>query len=217
MATTDEGVVTPPLSNAPNVPADMQAMATSLTKKVIPQFASSAARVITAPTDGQMTYQQDTRRLERYWAASSTYSQFLGMNTTMRRAAVQSIATGTTPVAVSWDTTVLNPANLTVSPSGVTVPAAGWYRVRFAGEFPAQTGNPASFRVATILQNGAEVTSVNRFTVPAQSGTFATGLVLPGMKILCAAGDVITIGVIQNTGSALNLSGNATMEIELAQ
>lgn len=212
---TPAGVQYATPGDAPDMAAISQNLAATLEGKVIPSFATSAARTaaITAPTDGYMTYQQDAKRFERWSAANGVWTQFVAMNATMSRGAVQGVASGGL-VGVSWDTTVINFMGIAATPAGVTVPAAGWYRVRFAGEFVA---NATGRRFACILKNGVEVTSINRFTVAANTAANGTGLILPGMKILCAANDVINVGVFQDSGVQLNLSANATMEVELAQ
>jgi hypothetical protein len=66
MATTPSGLYYPGLSDAPNGPSQMQQLAQSADTKVIPAFATAAARnaAITAPTDGQPTYRQDTNTIE---------------------------------------------------------------------------------------------------------------------------------------------------------
>lgn len=61
MATTPAGVAYPLLTDTPNGPAQMLALATSIDQKVIPAFASAAARTaaIASPGTGQITWRAD--------------------------------------------------------------------------------------------------------------------------------------------------------------
>lgn len=215
MPNTPTGAPYPALTDAPNGPAQLQALAQSRDSQVIPSFASAAARAaaITAPTDGLLTYRTDTRLYERYSSVAAAYTHFLGIRVQMKRiTSAQSIPTAAI-TAVSWNSTDHNSNGLTTSASGVTIAAAGWYDVVFGGEFVA---NATGRRFACILRNGAEAAEVNRFTVASNTAANGTGLVLPGASINCAAGDVISIGVFQDSGGALNLSAGAYMKIALA-
>lgn len=69
MGTTPINALRYPASSDPaDVPTDMLELATDLDTRLIPRFASSAARdaAITAPIEGQLNYRSDTDRLERY-------------------------------------------------------------------------------------------------------------------------------------------------------
>jgi hypothetical protein len=212
---TPSGIAYPALTDSPNGPAQMQALAQSLEGKVTPPYASAAARAAaqTAPTDGLLTFRTDTRIYERYSSSAGAYSQFLGGRAQMKRiTTVQAIPTGVV-TAVSLNSTDYNPLNWTTSTSGVTIPFACWVDVRFDGELAA---NATGRRFACILRNGAEATEVNRFTVPSNTATNGTGLVLPGCSINAAGGDVIGIGIFQDSGGSLNLSVGACMQIALA-
>jgi hypothetical protein len=213
---TPSGVAYPALTDSPNGPSQLQALALSLEGKVIPPFASAAARAaaITGPTDGMITYRTDTRLYERYSSSAGTYSQFIGGRVQMKRiTSVQPITTGGSATAVSFNSTDYNPLGWTTSTSGVTIPIACWIDVRFGGEM---AGNATGRRFACILRNGGEASEVNRFTAPVNTAANASGLVLPGVSINCAAGDVIGIGVFQDSGVSLNLSIGACLTITIA-
>ena len=221
MTTTPGGVPYPPLTNAPNVPADMQAMAVALDSRVVGSFASAAARTAAytsstnppAPSDGQMSYRTDTHTYERYAGPTSQFTQFIGARVQMKHvSAVQAIPTGAI-TAVSFNQTDYNSLGWTVSTSGVTIPFACWVDVAFLGEF---AGNATGRRFACILRNGAEATEVNRFTAPVNTAANGTAMPLPGLSINCAAGDVIGIGVFQDSGVSLNLSVGACLRIALS-
>lgn len=217
MATTASGIYYPPLTNAPNVPSDMQSLANSIEGTTVPRFASAAARTaaMPSPVDGQLSFRTDLKRHERYWAATGAWSQFLEPQIQMHRyGSVQSIATGAI-ASVTWDGQDFNPANFSQSSSGVTMDAAGYIEVYASAEFAA---NATGRRFLTVLKNGAEVTGLARHTVPVNSATSvnATGMLAPGIGISVAVGDVITLGVFQDSGGSLNLSANATMRIRWA-
>lgn len=212
---TPSGVAYPALTDSPNGPSQLQALAQSLEGKVIPPYASAAARTTaqTTPGDGLITYRTDTRIYERYSSTAGAYSQFIGGRVQMKRiTTVQAIPTGTI-TAVSLNSTDYNPLGWTTSASGVTVPIACWVDVRFDGEI---AGNATGRRFACILRNGGEATEVNRFTAPVNTAANATGLLLPGISINCAANDVIGIGVFQDSGVSLNLSINACLTIAVS-
>jgi hypothetical protein len=75
LTNTPSGLYFPPLSNAPNVPSDMQQLALSADTKVIGNFATAAARAaaITTPVIGQITYRADAAIYEE-WNGSAWVS-----------------------------------------------------------------------------------------------------------------------------------------------
>ena len=70
---TYKGFNLPDGAEIPDVPADLR---TLVDGGPIPRFATAAARAaaITAPVDGLMTYQQDTRRLEVYDSVNARWA-----------------------------------------------------------------------------------------------------------------------------------------------
>lgn len=212
--TTPSGVVYYTPADAPNLATITQGMAQSIDTKITPAFASTAARAtaITNPVDGQETYQLDTKRYERWSASTSAWTYMLTTRVQVTRNSSQAFASGAIGT-IGWTGTTYDPNGLTAGAGGVTVSAAGYYEVAFSGEFAA---NATGRRFACIMRNGSETTEVNRFTVPANTAANGTGLVLPGVGVICAAGDVLTVGVYQDSGVGLNLNASATMRVSLA-
>ena len=67
-ATTPSGVQYAVPSDAPNIATITQNFATSIDQKIIPSFTNSTTRAaaITAPVDGQLSYNQATKSIEQY-------------------------------------------------------------------------------------------------------------------------------------------------------
>jgi hypothetical protein len=112
MATTQSGLYYPGLSDAPNGPSQLQQLAQSADAKVIAPFASAAARTaaIVTPTDGQITYRQDTKIYERWSAATSAWVAMPG----------PLIQSGTGTIALS--AVISNTAAVTFSPAFTVAP-----------------------------------------------------------------------------------------------
>lgn len=69
MATTTQNALpTPELSEAANVPLDMQELATQLDSRLVPRFASAAARdaAITSPVEGQLAHVSGVHGMTMY-------------------------------------------------------------------------------------------------------------------------------------------------------
>lgn len=80
MATTPaSGLPYPTTAYAPNIPSDLQALATSLDQKVVTQVATSTARTALASKyDGQLVYEQSSQRLFRWYAGGSRWEFVTG-------------------------------------------------------------------------------------------------------------------------------------------
>lgn len=72
--TPGAGLSYPALSDVPNVPSDMQALATDLDSQVVPRFATAVARdaAITSPVEGQLCYLSaaGVKELQKYDGAA---------------------------------------------------------------------------------------------------------------------------------------------------
>jgi hypothetical protein len=143
MATTQSGLYYPGLSDAPNGPSQIQQLAQSADAKVIPSFASAAARTaaIVTPTDGQITYRSDTKIYERWSAATSAWVAMPGplIQSGTGTIALSAAATGTGAVTF--------PTAFTVAPVVVvsgTSTTAGGLSIAYAIDASTNGGVPTT-------------------------------------------------------------------------
>lgn len=78
-ATTPSGVQYAIPSDAPNLATITQNLATSIDQKIIPSFTNSTTRAaaITAPVDGQMSYNLATKQYEQYSSTLGTWTAWV--------------------------------------------------------------------------------------------------------------------------------------------
>jgi hypothetical protein len=150
--TSPSGIITPSLTDAPNAPSALQSMATSLDPRVIPSFASAAARAaaITAPVIGQVTFRQDAAVYE-FWAGAVWHAMpgtLLGIIAT----ANQTTSTGTNGVTMVLSPDLLMTLNNIQSGRNYRVVWGGLYRVTVANTLAA---------AAVKIQQGSAVTTAS--------------------------------------------------------
>lgn len=164
-----------------------------------------------SPTEGRVIFETDTDRLMIY--DGTTWTEAL-INSTSKpccavsRSTAQSLASGTTGVLMSWSVESYDVGSMTTG-SGTTmatVPAnrAGKYLITSTIQFQANgTG------ARTVLVNVAGATKVRQSNAAAGAGN-PTRVSISTVQ-QCASGDTITIGVFQDSGSALNIESSEGM------
>lgn len=123
----------------------------------------------------------------------------------------QSIATGTTPVSISWDSADWDTEGFWSSGTAITIPKnKGIKRVRITAH-AVFAANATSSRMIEISVNGAHAESGNPFiSQPAADSSFVTGIGAV-CELSVNGGDTIAVQVAQDSGSALNVgSGTAS-------
>lgn len=193
----------PALTDSPNGPSQVQALANGVDTQVVPRFATTTARdaAITAPVAGMVCW---TTTPATHWYYSGTTWIVRGGSAygrcRLRRVANQSIPNGAA-TAISWDTEDLdNGGYITATSATILIPTSldGYYGVTFqcvgatsttgrlfASIVPTSTitGMPAEFR-----------------TISAGVETMAT--VTAEMPL--AVGDSLQCKVFQQNGVAVN-------------
>lgn len=121
----------------------------------------------------------------------------------VKRAATQAVATGTN-VTISFDTDVQDVYGMwsSGSPTNLVAPVQGWYDIGVWVTWAATSGGGGPFEVH-FRQNGTDVMAGS--TQIQNDNTHVTQQ-LHSAKVYCAAGDVMTIIVVQRTGSSLNIN-----------
>jgi hypothetical protein len=134
----------PALTDSPNGPAQIQALATAVDSQVVPRFATTAARdaAITAPVAGMECW---TTTPATHWYYSGTAWIVRGGSAygrcRLRRVAVQSIPNGAA-TAISWDTEDLdNGGYITATSATILIPTdlGGLYGITFNAVGPTST------------------------------------------------------------------------------
>lgn len=121
----------------------------------------------------------------------------------------QSIPANTT-TAVNWNTTVANNPEMTVSSSGITVNQNGWYRI--SGQVGLENSGVTGVIQIALLVNGSSNRVMHR-------GSYAATLTTVSGEAVVSlnAGDIVTLGVVQNNGGTRTLIGGTsnvtTMEV----
>lgn len=194
-------------SDAPNLATITQGMANSIDQSIVPTFATTAARAaaITSPRDGQLTYQQDTKRNERWstdvgaWVPLATFGicSFSG---------TQAVATANTTLSIGvWSAATMQ-GGMTGIATGLRISRAGAYLV--SGSITFDNTNTTGRRGAwPSLQTGGTgsfvgVSAPYRAIIPAASG--GTSVPMPAQVFLCNAGDVISAVPYQDSGATIN-------------
>jgi hypothetical protein len=119
----------------------------------------------------------------------------------------QSIASGVTAV-VGWTTENFDQTGSFNNGTGVfTAPTAGFYLVSAALEFASASHPANSPFFAIIIKNAVEVNTSGFVVVSTATTAVNTGCTTALLQ--CAAGDTISIGAFQNTGSNQALSGSS--------
>jgi hypothetical protein len=125
----------------------------------------------------------------------------------MYRAAAQSIATGVDPVVIQFDTVAYDPnGNCTSGASAsYTIPVPGFYLIAFQCGLSAPPAAGEMF--LDILKNGASIVhDAGRCKI---TDTTTQTLSITTVDIF-VAGDVITAGIFQSTGGAVNCTTGAS-------
>lgn len=196
----------PVASDAPDGPAQILALAQWARTRVVQVYASVAARTAAfsaagiSPTEGMLSWLQDKNRFEEH---NGTVWVPLGnarCGGRWRRAAAQSVATGGSTTAITWDTEDEDTDGMWSSGTTITIPSGlgGLWLITFqcvAGvtgrsymqitPTSAVTGVPAEFRAPID---------------PAEDRGFVTALVPLN------AGDSFTCGVFHSTGAGVNFT-----------
>lgn len=120
-------------------------------------------------------------------------------------------ASSTLTNVASWNSTDFTDTGMTGGASGVTVPVAGTYRMTMYAEFAPSAGGIR--RVICPMKNGSEIAS-HRNTVGFVNATFGTGAPLT-VSVTAAAGDVLNMGILQDSGGVLAISVGAFLLVEL--
>lgn len=156
-STPQSGLRYPSLSDDPNVPEDIQNLATDLDSRIIPRFTSTATRdsAITSPTEGQVCYVTGSDVLQYY-----SGSAWRGLGTQL---IAENILTGTAAtVTFSGLPTYFNSLRVLILARGDTASTLTASRMRFNGD------STAVYDVEQILANGATVAAAEGL-----NGTFA--------------------------------------------
>jgi hypothetical protein len=198
------------LTDIPNMQTATQNLALSLDTKVIPKFATSTARTsaIVSPVDGQMCYRTDTKWLECYSTATSTWKVLVpdGPRGIVARGNRTTNSTGTTT-----ETGVLKLAvsvvagrayNVLVNPGAYTSTVANDV---IGGRLRYTTDGSAPTTSSTILAQGS---SMEPATVQQASPIFA--------KYLPATSHTFTVTLfVARTGGTGTVSLTANPDIDI--
>jgi hypothetical protein len=87
------------------------------------------------------------------------------------------------------------------SAAGFIAPVAGIYLV---GGRCTWASNAAGYRAAVALKNGSQALTSQTAMPPSPAGS-ATGSILSTYPVKCVAGDILSMGVFQQSGSALSM------------
>lgn len=159
--TTISGLPWPELADEPNIETAVKPLAEELDDKIITRFSTTTERdsAITAPEPG-MTTHVATHGLT-YYGPESAWVPLPGvLVVVVTRAAAQSMATGGSGTAISWDTTSLAPwggHSTGTNPTRVTLPFKGYYRVQYVCSSTA--GAFTGVHQVELLKNGVLVGS----------------------------------------------------------
>ncbi|MDQ1734603.1 MAG: hypothetical protein QOH56_854 [Pseudonocardiales bacterium] len=155
MATTPNALPYPLPSSAPNMPADMQALAVALDHKVIGSFATAAARTaaITAPNVGDLTYRADAAAYESWNGAA--WSLLLTSSVIRFRGMLAASTSVTGAANIAFTATEDNVSGWNATNKNWTVPTG------FAGLYlfsiQCRCGGTAAVPIAELVINGSVV------------------------------------------------------------
>lgn len=219
---------TPPANSLVLARVAVAAAATSIVNANITSVTTRAAALggeiictaATRPTgaalyEGLRIYELDTNRHWRYDGAAWI---LLGGNVPrcdVRRSSVQSVASGTivpfTPSTAFYNSDGTAMWNAASNPSRVFAPVAGIYQVSWSLQFGA--GPSASTRQGFVTINGGGTGSGNRYASSfARVSSSADGIQLSAScPVVLAAGDYVELNAFQDSGGALNIVPNGTV------
>jgi hypothetical protein len=210
VATTPNGLTYPLPAAAPNIAADIQALANAADHKVIGNFATAAARAaaITAPGDGDVTYRADSKVYEKYSSLASAWTFMPGQ-------VVGTVKTATAYTSSGTNGTTETPCTdraLTVT----NIEAGRNYFVEFGGLFVVSIAGTSAVLGIHALQGSVVVGSpviasaqqpvasggsaqqemtFRQLWTPGASGTWN---LLPGIKSSGGTGNSQSTGGTQN-------------------
>lgn len=130
----------------------------------------------------------------------------------VRRAAAQSIATGSTPTALSFDTEVYDTQGLWSSgaPTRLIAPISGYYAVAGFVQWATATFAAGNYRYADLAVNGA--TGISRDRSHPGAGTGDADNVASAVYFL-NAGDYVELRAAHQDGASRNATGALAMQL----
>lgn len=121
----------------------------------------------------------------------------------------QSIANSTQTTITGWTSSLNQGANFVPSTGVYTVPAAGTYDIRAAITLTPAVSVIGAQVLLEATVNGV-VVQITTLTQQLNGNTFQSS-VTGAFRVVCNAGDLITLRVLQTTGASMTLNGGSTV------